>query len=267
MSVSIETLRTQLRRDSKFKDKKLSDPELDGLLMSALYEYDPSLQGDFSLVPSAHSDLIVLLAWEKGCLTLASQIADEASVSARNPNSFGQDRDSPHAKLLKMAEALRHRYLLMRDALQVKQASAVTGGRFYYKNSITDSYTSTLDPLISGSMLTVVSIEEGECVLRWTQNVDTTFHSYVLVKSNNPNIRQEWDFNTALGIPQIASSAALVFDANDRKKIAVKVTGLLNETPYYFLLITRSDRKKYAYSNEVAVMFTPEPEPEPEPEP
>jgi hypothetical protein len=261
-----ESLVTKLKLKAAVVDTEAVSAQLGDFLDDALTEHAPRYAGNFDLLPANEYEPVLLLGWERACLTRASLVAPQSS--ARNGQSgFGADRDTPFEKNTKLAKILRDRYITLTSALIANGAAAndetaagdITLGDFYRNDErwearvpFTVAPTLTAPTLTASTKTAAGGASAGSVVLLWDAVDSPVFYQLNVVKNLNAGIYQQWNADGANLIPFIATNSTTVYTTNEWIKKGIKVTGLTVGS-YYFIIAVQDTSGHFIFSNEVLV--------------
>jgi hypothetical protein len=205
-------------------------------------------------IPCDEEEPIVTLAWIKVCLVRASKFAREANISGAK--GFGMDQKTPYDKQMDLVRKLTDRYSELCAKLRINRNQVVLGQIF-----VRDDIFDALVPLFQTPDAPVILLRagcvssNGVVVLQWSvENYSDFFQVLVFWYENQlAPIYQEWNFDSANGIPNTNNSATVLHTFNDPTVLSAQVTGLDPTQTHRFLLVFRSRTYRYIYSNELVV--------------
>lgn len=239
--------------------------QVGALLDAALTEHAPDYLKDYAQLPLREYELVILLGWERVCLSRASFYAPQPSLNMKSGNpGFGSDRDTPFNKNTAFAKQLRQRYVELKGNLTAnshdRDDSNASGdievGELYRSDDTLNVKLPLRNaPVIQPVILQLQSQFAGGCVIRWSECADDDFLTAYVLHSTVSPINENWNSDGTNGIPFACADSNILFTTQDHVSRGLKVVELPAGTAY-FCVVVKSRSGRYAFSNEVSVAIT-----------
>jgi hypothetical protein len=205
----------------------------------------------YDSIPDREVDCIVLLVWRKVCLWRAGKFAQDTNT--RSGTDYVQDSGTPYKKNIELAKQLLDEYKqLVTDLKLLPVGESILQGTLLVENEFTGGIgPSNAIVTPNAPVLSVGSVTSTTIILRWIADYFSDFESFLILSDIAPNIFQDWNMEGVFGIPKIRGDVEKDGEVVIFQNQAVKVTGLLPATVYYFMVVMRSRNGICSYSNEV----------------
>lgn len=252
-----ETLKSQLVRRAVIQPAEGLAATLDDIFTTALSQFDPSTEGNFTALTPIEYEAVILLAWIEVCMTRASTMAPQPSLALRNnAPGFGADRDTPFKKCMDLAKKLEERYHAYCERHGIgeyeEDGGDVTVGSLYRDDERSSGKLPVTDaPALPIPTLTATP-ETGAVLIEWNLGSPDTLAEAMLFVCTNSAIYQPWNQNSTTGIPRLNNLASITYRTTDIGEKAVRCT--TTSGTYYFLLVLRDTNGNLTYSAPVTAV-------------
>lgn len=232
---------------SEYDDTKVND-----WLAKALAQHNRRYT--FATLPSAEEDLVLFLAWIKVAMARAGAATQYFSLSGRAATG---DKSQIMRNNLELARELRIEYVTACGRTGINPAPEI----IVTSATILDESISGMTPINAHSApeaitLSAGAVSGGTSVLSWTQAMPRdTFTHYQVFFGTTAGLQ---DLSTLTDdnprYPGIdAAKATLLGTYTEIWKTAVKASGLVAGTTYYFVVVLTDCNRRLSISNEVSV--------------
>lgn len=240
----------KLREDGGLTDsEEFSDQKLEQWLNDAIRRHDPTANP--AAIDDTEDEAVVLLAQIQLCYARAAKWANDPSVSGGA--GYGTDRNTPYYKNMDMAARLQDRY-----------ARIVLEGASDPTNQIVQGHLTVINPeieaVVTGDLpiipvvLSKIGVDGTNISLKWQMEYVPDFADYFFYVDTATGIYQVEKIDTnSEGVPKLRDTADLVHKLDDQFLRAVEFIDAQPNTDYYFILVMKTRRGTYYYSNEVFV--------------
>lgn len=211
----------------------------------------------FATLPDQEIMCVMYLSWIKICEWRAGRVAND--VNEKAGSGFQQENSTPFTKNMELRKRLWEAYKqLVADLKLIPAGEQIVQGDI----TVTDPFLGGTGPANAAlapdpAVLTVSEITSVSVVLRWSLPYFSNFRAFAIISDEAPGILQDWNLDGVHGIPRLRTDVEFLKEYYDYHSQAAKVTGLLPDTDYYFIVVTSSGSGTYSYSNEVTAHTIP----------
>jgi hypothetical protein len=261
MVISLKA-RAQIQESEGF-----TDAEIQTLISTATGRHNPDYVATTTScnVPARESFPVVLLSWIDVCYVRASKFSTEATLSQ---SGFSSDRNTPFYKCLALAEKLMEQYATVCGSLGLE--TSASGGvpvqtEVTTENADLGAQTpvemSKEPPTLTAASTPADAVnDDGSIVINWSQQLFDNFSGFhiVYLEGGTASIFQEWNFNSASGVPRLIDTAEVIAVISDPSIHSVKLidldptVGLI----HHFIVASKSKSGKWSYSAEITFTQT-----------
>lgn len=254
------TLVTRLIAKAVVTQQEAVYAEVGSLLDEGYIEHLPDAAPNYTALEVRDYELVLLLGWERICLSRASFYAPQPSLNMKSgAPGFGSDRDTPFEKNTKLATLLRKRYETLRSAISENSdddddtnpsGDIFVGELIRHDDILGVNVPISAAPAITSPTAALGAISGNTAVVSWTGTKHDEYADTRVLLSNTAGIYQNWNSDGTNGVPYASSTSTVAFTTIAAKGRAIKLTGLVSGT-YYLVVVVRSLVDDYAYSNEL----------------
>lgn len=251
MASTVDSLRNSLKVLARVQpSENIKDPDVDQAITDAMTQHN--VLYSVSTLPDVEVEAVLTLGWIKLCFIRASNYASQTDVSG---GSFQQEAQSPFNKCLRLASQLEKRYKQLVTGLELDNNSGtITVSDVFRKSDLMDGIVpATLSPALPPILLSLVSSSGTTIILSWETRLDANWKESYLYCVEAATLYEEWNFNSATGVPRITDNATKALTLTDGSVKSAKVLSVNNLVINHFILVGRSLSDKYVWSNELIV--------------
>lgn len=229
--------------------ESISDSTLETFYAQALSEFNVAYSS-VDLLNVKEQGLVLKLSWIKLCHLRASRSLDGNLRTDRS--GYGQDRDGPFEKNMKLAKLLREEF---DDELENAGLgeSGIRVTSLIRANEVTGTFTQhKLVTPLTPPTVSVTRLSPTEAVVAWLFDNVERFSAYVVFSDTISPVAQAW--NATATNPGVSDTAVALFSTSSINQRSLKVTGLTPTVIYKFVVAVRDTNGSYSFSNEAELV-------------
>lgn len=232
--------------------EKISTGSLQKYIEDAVKAHDKQLT--VQTLPPDEEEPVLTLAWIKVCLIRAAKFSKQSNLAGGQ--GFGSDSKTPYDKQMNMVKSLTERYSDLCGKLRINRNGIVLG-QLFVRDDIFDAVVPLFEtPDMPPIHLSLAQASNNNAIIQWkTDKNFSDFFQCILIYLESPTdcIFQKWNFDSAVGIPNLNNSAAVLHTFNDPTVLSAKVQNLDMTATHRFMVVWRTRTYRYVYSNEITV--------------
>lgn len=247
------TMLATLRAYTACTTTEFDDTKLNDWLDKALAQHNRKYT--FASLPVAEVDLVLFLAWIKVAMARAGQATQYYSLSGR---AISGDKSQVMRNNLELMRELRQEYVTACGRTGINPAPEIIVSEFTVLDESISGYTPVNANIAPDPVLLTPTYASGAtATLSWTEakprDAFVKYQVFVGTTAGLQDLTTLTDENpTYPGVD--ASKATLLGTYTDIWKTAIKASGLVAGTTYYFVVVLSDCNRRLSISNEVSVV-------------